>query len=103
MGGTTVSVVIYLTATFAAGTPFRSTATAAYLRCEDLFKAVLKQGISTFVVVIIIIVLQDSVVAGNAYEGCNAKNFRAHDRADHYSLRVMRTSIGCLRDCASSG
>src|SRR5262249_36505095 len=29
MGGTTVSVVIYLTATFAAGTPFRSTATSA--------------------------------------------------------------------------
>ena len=39
---------------------------SGYLRCEHLFKAVLKQGISTFVVVIII-VLQDGVVAGNAY------------------------------------
>jgi len=38
---------------------------SGYLRCEHLFKAVLI-GISTFVVVMII-VLQDGVVAGNAY------------------------------------
>jgi len=44
MGGTTVNVVIYLTATFAAGTRFRSTVTAAIPAPRMSFLRVMRAG-----------------------------------------------------------